>query len=570
MTSRLDRRDFRFYAITCGLALLTTAAVYVYAYLSVPRDHVFSGFILNSHDGYSYQIYANHSAHQGPMIDNAWALKRLPPAYFNLIWFLMGRFVVLGVPFIVAYHALQVLAGAAMCLAILALMKQFFRDRVMAWCAYLLASFGAGFGWIVAAFSSDFFGGSLWTADILHGDSFPVTCFWTQPHLVVSQAMLVSVYLFMYLATVTERRVFILPAAAVTLAMGFSHPYHFVTILPVLVAWHLVLTFKHGARFASKWLNLVVLFCCMLPGLIYYRHFIASSPNFSYWAGSNVIRTSGWLSVVLGFGLIMILAFLGYRGFLPLKKFTDRYLLIALWAPINFAMHFSYPLFFFEAKLGEGLIFPLSILATWAFFGSVVPFFRRKADNPTPEVDIEESPTAPPAETAPAKGRLAWAVALAALTLPTTGLNMANMLHELTTGRPYYAYTLNTKMKVHKAERAALEFLAKHTSGFPLVLVGRDSGLILPAFAPVRGFVGHVTNTAEMPQRMQVVRGFYSAGATDETRRQTLSSYDIGYVWWGIDEDRHYGGRRPRGVPYLRQIFDNGYVTIYQVVRSAL
>jgi hypothetical protein len=483
----------------------------------------------------------------------------------------MGRLMAIGIPFMPAYRVFQVLAGAAMYLVILALMKEFFRDRLMAWCAYLLAGFGTGFSWLISLVSEDFFKGELMGSDILHGDSFPVHTFWTFPHLALSVAMHVSLYLFMYRAVIRRQRKWTLYASGVALLMGFSHPYHFVSTVPVLFFWFLALQIKHGKSMTRIWTDLAILVAFMAPGTLYFKTFFKNAPNFSHWAAQNVTRTSGWLNVVMGFGILMILPLFSYRGFTPLKKYTDSYLLIAIWPLVNFFCHFCHPLIFFTQRLGQGLIFPLAILSTWAFFGTVLPMLRKGTKDSSIDDDILESQASLRRETADLKRdpRLPWVIALSLLTLPTTALHVDNQLHELATGKPYFHHTLDTKMKIPDGELEALKFLNKDARDFPIVLSGPEIGLIMPGFAPVRAFVGHFTQTTNLQERMGFVNQFYSPTATDEFRSRLLASFEFGYVWWGRDEDV-LGGARPNDSAYLTRVFDQNGVTIYRVNRAAI
>jgi hypothetical protein len=78
-TPRLDRRDWIFYGVTCGTALLFLLGVYAAAYLATPDGWVFSGYLHDTHDSHSYEVWSNYYAHQGLRVDNPYALTRMPP-----------------------------------------------------------------------------------------------------------------------------------------------------------------------------------------------------------------------------------------------------------------------------------------------------------------------------------------------------------------------------------------------------------------------------------------------------------------------------------------------------------
>ena len=571
---RLDRKDWIFYAVTFGVALAFLAGVYGAAYLAVPEGWVFSGMLHDTHDALGYQVWANYYQHGGLLADNPYALTRLPPTWFNLTWWVFGKLMALGVPFYPAYHLFRALAGALLFLLLLRLMRDLVHDRVAAWTAYLFAGFGTGFTWLVGLFKWGWLRRGFIPSDIAHGDSFPFNAFWTFPHLALSWAMLVGIYLCMYRAATRGRRAWAVGAGLIALPMGFVHPYHFVTILPVLGLWYAALQVKHGRAFLRRWPDLALLFAGMLPGLVYYLRFLGNSPNFSHWSSTNVTRTTFPSLVLLGFGIFAILPLFSWRGLAPVSRFTDRYLLVAIWPLVNLAAHFSYPFTFFDSRLGEGLLLPLAVLSSWALFGTVLPWlFPRRAPDPGVAADILEGTeaAAPPAgDPAQARFRLAAAVAVTVFAFPTTLLHVANQFQELRTGEPWFRFTLDTKMKLRAGEADALAaFGREQPRDFPIVLSGPEIGLLIPGYAPVRAFVGHVTQTTNFQERMKTVAAFYGPYGSDEDRRQLLRQREFAYVWWGVDEDR-YGGRRPQGTPWLVPVYNNGTVTLYRVDRAAL
>jgi hypothetical protein len=139
-------------------------------------------------------------------------------------------------------------------------------------------------------------------------------------------------------------------------------------------------------------------------------------------------------------------------------------------------------------------------------------------------------------------------------------------LWELRQKQPTSLFSLDLKPTLTAKEIEAMAYLNREARDFPLILSYMDSGLVLPAFAPVRAVVGHVTNVKDNTEKVHAAAFFFSPAADDATRRNTLARYNVDYVWWGKDEDRR-GGRRPGERPYLHPVFDNGAVRIYRVLR---
>jgi uncharacterized membrane protein len=81
---------------------------------------------------------------------------------------------------------------------------------------------------------------------------------------------------------------------------------------------------------------------------------------------------------------------------------------------------------------------------------------------------------------------------------------------------------------------------------------------------PARVFVGLSPETVNWEMKDTMLSRFFGAG-DDIFRRQLLEDYGVDYVFYGPSE-RALGSFSPAAVPYLRLVYDNGPVQIYQVL----
>jgi len=159
-----------------------------------------------------------------------------------------------------------------------------------------------------------------------------------------------------------------------------------------------------------------------------------------------------------------------------------------------------------------------------------------------------------------------WIVPVVVLSAPSVVFLAGYQLRELRQGQGSFVFTLDFKPTLTAQEREAAAYLNGAARNSPLVLSDMETGLVLPALAPVRALLGHITNMKDRPEKEQYAAAFFGPGGTDALRRAVLARYAVDYVWWGRGEDR-YGGRRPGERPYLHPVFDNGAVSIYRVSR---
>ncbi len=98
------------------------------------------------------------------------------------------------------------------------------------------------------------------------------------------------------------------------------------------------------------------------------------------------------------------------------------------------------------------------------------------------------------------------------------------------------------------------------------MLTAYETGNKLPAYAPVRVFVGHGPETIDSNQKRQLVTQLFTGSTPNAWRQALLLEYGIQYLYHGPYE-RLLGDFSPNDVPYLQQVYDNGPVQVYQVVK---
>jgi uncharacterized membrane protein len=113
------------------------------------------------------------------------------------------------------------------------------------------------------------------------------------------------------------------------------------------------------------------------------------------------------------------------------------------------------------------------------------------------------------------------------------------------------------------AQVSAADWLGVHATSDQVVLAACDTGNYLPTRMPARVFVGHGPETVNSDMKCAMVHRFFGDG-DDVFRRRLLGDYGVTYVFYGPSE-RALGGFSPADAPYLRLVYDNGPVQIYQV-----
>ncbi len=527
--------DLRWWAGVFGGFLLAALIVYAAAFQMPPAGWHFSGFLLNSGDAWSYQASVRSFAEGGLLIDNPFSTTVREPAFFNLLWFFLGKIKrVTGLPFLPLYYGFGVLAVGLMYWVILLFSREFAGRGARGRFAFLLASLGGGLGWITLLMPGDMVV-KLRPADLYFPEGYPLQSALFMPHFALSIALVGMIMLWFQRGVSTGRRIWSVGAALLTLGLSFFHPYHLVTVGCVAGAWVAVEQALDRRRFHRGWMDLGLMAVAVLPAAFYYR-WLFRQPNWSMWAVMNVVRTNGVWAVLLGLGFLILLAAVGIwrRG---IRKLDDQHRFLSIWALVGIGLLSSYPLFKFEGKLIEGLILPLSILGADALFSADDVAGKRWRWMAAAGVLLLLSPSH---------------VALVSQSLKVAGR----------TWDKFFPFNWMQGCTLTDGEIELNRYLEKHSLAGSLIMVLKTPGCILPGVTDARMFISGNPVTPEMDQHWKDAKWFYLQSGQSAERHQLLRQHGITHVWY----------RPGRGVvfdpmlePYLEPVFVAPDVGLWRV-----
>jgi asparagine N-glycosylation enzyme membrane subunit Stt3 len=237
------------------------------------------------------------------------------------------------------------------------------------------------------------------------------------------------------------------------------------------------------------------------------------------WSAQNQTPSPPPLDYVLGYGLLLILAFFGVRAAWKRRSIYD--VLLIVWIVLTLPMLYApIPL---QRRLALGLHIPIGLLAAWGVTELVRARWPRRV--------------------------------LIGVTL-LTSIFLELTLFAGAAGRDPHIY-LTTN------EYAALQWLEQHASPEAVVLSSPEMGGFVPAFAGQRVVYGHPYETVNARQREQEVKGFF-AGTLD--RAGLLHEYDVAFIIVGPRE-RALGQIDPAALP-LEETFTAGDVKVYRVTSN--
>jgi hypothetical protein len=527
------RSDLRWWGSVFGGFLLLALLVYAAAFLMPPAGSRFSGFLLNSGDAWGYRAFVRSFAAGGWLIDNPFSDRVSQPAFFNLLWSLLGKIQRLtGLPFLPIYYGFGVLAAGLLFGTILRFTRVFGGGGAAGRFAFLLAALGGGVGWLAPIVSADA-AARLRPTDLFHPEGFPLQSALFVPHFALSIALVGTILAWFHRGVSTERRGWSVVSALLTLALGYFHPYHLATVGLVAGVWVAVEQAFDRSRLHRGWLDLGLLALAMLPAALYYRWFFRQ-PNWGMWGAQNIVRTGGVPAVLLGLGPLVALAAWGIRR----RGAADaRGRFLIAWSVAGLGLLFSYPLIQFEGKLVEGLILPLATLGAGAFFD--------------PE---EASP--------PRRKWLAAAGVLLAL-MPSHAVLVAESLKVVSgTWENFFPVDWIQGCTLSDGEIELNRYLERRSLAGSVIMAPLSAGRILPGVTDARMFVSGSHVTRDHERRWTLSRWFYLDSEAAEERYYVLRQYGVDLVWYRAGQGLAF---EPESEPYLEPLFVSAEASLWRV-----
>jgi len=273
----------------------------------------------------------------------------------------------------------------------------------------------------------------------------------------------------------------------------------------------------------SAWPSTVGMALGAAPWLVYDYWVVTSNPVFAVWNAQNLTPSPPVWDYVLGFGLVLIWAVYAiYRG----DVFQDRgSRFLVVWLTVNCLL--LYAPFNLQRRFSLGLFVPLAALAGIGVARWVGQHTKRTA-------------------------RPLIALSLI-MSLPSNGLVIAAGLASAASGSPLVTESVG--------EARAFGWLGEHAEPGAVVLAAPETGIRLPAYAPVRVVAGHPFETPQAADRSSQLEAMFDGSLTSGMAERLLLDWDVSYVFYGPRERAL--GSVPFWISGFTTVFEDVGVTIY-------
>jgi hypothetical protein len=510
-----------------GVILLLTSLPYLYgALISTPQSQ-FGGFVIAVEDGHAYLAAMRQGADGALAFYVPYTPEPHTPGYVFAFYLLLGKIArMLGLSRPLTHHLAKVITTPLLLVSIYRFVAHFTGWRILRRLSFLLVGLGGGLGWLWLLVRQPFTPGVM-PIDLWVPDAFAFLTMLTFPHLALAQALILWIAVSgLRLLHHPDWRM-TLVTGALGLVLSLIHPYSLELALGLLGLYWALDAWRTRR---PAWMSLAQLAAIGLvsaPYLLYSLILFSTNPVFASWRLQNRILSPNPIYYLLGYGLVGLLALLGMVRPRWLRRLRDQDFLY-LWAiliPVGLYLPSN-----LQRRFLDGYQAPLTLLAV----GGLIYLLRGVAR------------------------RWRWGI--------VSTVVAASLLSNLTLllGSTALVVSRSPLVFEERPALAAMDWLADHAPQQSLVLGAYDTGNVLPGRAPVRTFVGHGPQSVNADEKEAQVSAFFNAATSDRQRLTLLTSYGVNYVFYGPSE-RALGSFSPADAPYLRLVYDNGPVQIYQV-----
>lgn len=462
-----------------------TGLPYILAVLISSEERIFTGFLFNPIDGYSYMAKMYEGFQGGWLFRLPYTAEASPSGYLFVFYIALGHLArLLNLPLIGVFHGARLLSAWVLMLALWRFLSTVISDTTKISWLYYWILLGTGLGWLA----------TLWggfTPDFWLAEAYPFLSMFANPHFALGLGLLL--FYFSILLHPTRKWAFFV---SFLLGLGLG------IVLPFGVVVGGVVSAGYGV-----WLWL----CRQRPGVnaflglglgggivLFYQYLtVLQDPWLREWNAQNLTPSPPLWDYLFAFSPALVLAILGIVK--PKLESKINLPFLVVWFAAGWLM--AYSPWALQRRLLVGFYIPIVILAGC---GSVwLEQWNERV------------------------GRLLGRVVFA-LSLPTTAIVIISGLIAVANDHPL--------LTLDRDEYRALRWIETHTPQEALVYAAPETGLIIPAFTGRRVIYGHPFETADAEAEGNWVVATLKTAGSEVDFIQQLQERGVDYIFWGTRE----------------------------------
>ncbi|MDX9893615.1 MAG: hypothetical protein RB292_04380 [Patescibacteria group bacterium] len=535
--------EWRWWSVIVVVMILVTTLPLIYGWLITPVGKVFTAASFAAPN--DWFVYYSHITQvlQGKIFFIDLYTSQPHLATFNIFWLIVGlaaKFLKLSP--VEAFQFFRVLLMPVFYLVAYLFLSYLFVDRSKRLLGLVMLSVSSGLGFLLldrlVRFPTIYVNGVVnWPFDLWVYESNTFLTLMSSPHFIASLTLILLVFLFTLLAVDYRQLRYGLASGFCALVLFSFHPFHVLTIFSVIGVYFALLIWQQRRIIWWLVLDYLILLLVASPAILYYLILMQFDQVLNIKAARNLTFTTPPWITFFAYGLLLVFAVWGSYGLFRDRSIKNfKWLFVVVWAVVQLVVIY-FPVNY-QRRMSEGLHFPLVVLTVVGLFCALA-YFRQR-----PSGLIYQQ-------------RYLIGVLLGFLFIASNLFQLAVNFYLYT--NPGWLYRLDGEVV------EAAEWLAAQADDAVIFNSAGNIINIVPAYSGRRVYVGHGVETPYFGLKQQEVNWFFKTDRSSDIERNFLHRRQIDLLFYGPQE-KELGSYDPAGKDYLKEIYANSLVKIYQVL----
>lgn len=536
---KISNTEWRWLIAVSLLVIVVTSLPAVYGFLKSGPDQTFTGMhFVSADDWFVYYSFINQGA-EGKLLffDLFASVDHLP--VLRPLWLVVGWLAFLfRLPAWAALHLARIILIPVFFVLVYLLIVYLFEAERWRKLGLIFLAFSSGLGVtfihrLVRNPLNASQGQFQWPMDLWVPDINTFFTLYTSPHFIAATILLLVIFLSLLLFVEKPRYFYSLVAGLSGLVLFWFHPFQVVKVFAIIGIFLLILIFKNKKLIWSHlWFGLIFL-VLSLPAVGYYLWLFQNDWLTLQRSLQNINPTTPFYLTLISFGGLLAFSIVGIYFLLKnFNKISTAQLFIIVWVVVQFGL--LYAPITYQRRLGLGIHVPLVLLTIFGFY-----YLYQRYSN--------------------------W------LRLRLVGLATIGIFVFL----PSTIFVVSADLMVFSQERelsyissdivGGLEWLRQNSENSSIIFSETKTGLLIPVYARCITYVSHPVESPLYSLKKDDPIWFFSNNKSLELEKNFLRQRDVDYIFFGPKE-QVIGDYDPSTKPYLRSVYQNKTVSVYQVL----
>lgn len=418
--------------------------------------------------------------------------------------------------------------GALLLFTVFYLIHYFVKDSSQRKIAYFFAFFVSGLGWLT---------GNPTSPDLWMPDAIPMVRFSHFPHLMLGNALVLSIFLLIYLWIKKRNSKPMIIAGIIAFILNFIVPFSTVLIYFFLITFSTLALLKKELEVKNTIRDILIFFAISLPSFIHMAYIALKDPLWKAVEKQDILMGPDLAGLAAGYGMILIFSLAGLRFLYKKDKLTA--LFFSFWI-FEVLLLSQLPLELYAVKrrfLETGFYAPLAITASFGVMGIYYYLKNRQIKNLGHKLFVFS----------------------AIFIIPFMVLGNLQVWEKFNYS---IRKTDDPRFYLPAAEIETVEWLRDNSPKDSIVLSSLSIGNVVPYYADRTVYLGFRPFTIDIDEKIKKASDFYSGISYSQDEMNVfLKKERINYVFYSDQEKTN--GFNPDKYSFLKKVYENGDAAIY-------